>query len=101
LVRAAEYEETAATELAERLQDKLTKMGKDSGRSVLDPNKHFFQDQLDGIFSYWEYWALSLILGLLWSTQRQPSDLAGRSVGMKVSASSGGCSCSPFITAWH
>jgi putative ABC transport system permease protein len=66
LVRAGEYEETATTELADRLQDKITKMEKSSGRMVLDPNKHFFQDQLDGVFSLLGILGtLSLVLGLL------------------------------------
>lgn len=50
LVSAVEYEEEAATELADRLQDKLEKQGYDSGRMILDPNEHFYQSQMDGIF---------------------------------------------------
>jgi putative ABC transport system permease protein len=63
---AGEYEEDTAAELADRLQDKLEKQGKDSGRFITDPNKHFFQDTIDGIFYLLGVLgALALVLGLL------------------------------------
>ena len=66
LVRAAKYDEKAIAELADQLQDKLKKQDKDSYRFITDPNKHFFQDQLDGIFFLLGALGfLSLALGLL------------------------------------
>ncbi|MGB7115537.1 MAG: FtsX-like permease family protein [Anaerolineales bacterium] len=63
---AGEYDEDTAAELADRLQDKLEKQGKDSGRFLTDPNKHFFQDSMDGIFFLLGVLgALALVLGLL------------------------------------
>ncbi|MFC2054549.1 ABC transporter permease [Chloroflexota bacterium] len=63
---AGEYDEDTAAELADRLQDKLEKQGKDSGRFITDPNKHFFQDSMDGIFLLLGVLgALALVLGLL------------------------------------
>ncbi len=66
LVSAAEYDEDAVTELADRLQEKLEKQDYDSGRMILDPNKHIFQDQMDGIFLVLTILGFtSLALGLL------------------------------------
>ncbi len=66
LVVAPEYDEKTITELADRLDKQLLRMGHQSGRLVVDPNKHFFQDQLDGIFFLMGVMGLlALILGLL------------------------------------
>jgi putative ABC transport system permease protein len=66
LVNMASYDEAQVTELADRLQKKVEDMGKNSFRVLNDPNKHFFQDQLDGIFFLLGVLAvLSLVLGLL------------------------------------
>lgn len=65
-VTMSEYSEEGAIELADQLQNKLEKQGKDSGRFLVDPAKHFFQDQLDGLFFLLGVLAaLALILGLL------------------------------------
>ncbi len=66
MVRAAQYDKDKVTELADKLADKLQKMGRESGRMITDPNKHFFQDSMDGIFMLLGVLGvLSLILGLL------------------------------------
>jgi putative ABC transport system permease protein len=66
MVRAPQYDEKQVTDLADRLADKLQKMGRESGRLITDPNKHFFQDSMDGIFMLLGVLGvLSLILGLL------------------------------------
>jgi putative ABC transport system permease protein len=66
LVNASKYDEGEVKKLADRLQEKLTKQNVDSGRMLLNPNKHFFQDQLDGIFLLLTILGfLSLALGLL------------------------------------
>lgn len=66
MVTAAKYDETAVTELADRLQNKLEKQGRSSSRMITDPDKHFFQDQMDGLFLLLGVLgALSLVLGLL------------------------------------
>lgn len=66
LVNAEEYEEEAVAALGDRVQERLEKQGVTSFRQILDPNKHFFQDQLDGLFLLLGVLgALSLILGLL------------------------------------
>jgi putative ABC transport system permease protein len=66
LVNAPQYDESAVKSLADRLQDKLKKQNIDSGRQLLDPNKHFFQDQMDGVFLLLTILGfLSLALGLL------------------------------------
>jgi putative ABC transport system permease protein len=66
MVRAAQYDKDKVTELADRLADKLQKMGRESGRLITDPNKHFFQDSMDGIFMLLGVLGvLSLILGML------------------------------------
>lgn len=66
MVSAAEYDEEAVTELADRFQEKLEKQGYDSGRVIYDPNKHLFQDQMDGIFLVLTILGfVSLALGLL------------------------------------
>jgi putative ABC transport system permease protein len=65
-VSMSAYSEDGAIELADQLQEKLEKQGKDSGRFLVDPAKHFFQDQLDGLFFLLGVLgALALILGLL------------------------------------
>ncbi len=63
LASAAEYDPEALTILANEMQDKLEKQGVNSGgflpptfERVADPEKHFFQDIMDGIF---------LVLGIL------------------------------------
>ena len=68
---AAEYEEEAVTELADRFQEKLEKQGYDSGRMILDPNEHFFQSQMDGIFfvlTVLGFFALALGMLLIYNT---------------------------------
>lgn len=65
-INASQYDEEKVKELGDRLQAKVKKMDNDSYRIILDPNKHFFQDQLDGIFMLLGVLgALSLVLGLL------------------------------------
>jgi putative ABC transport system permease protein len=60
------YEEEKATELADRIQDKVESMGHGAYRFLIDPNKHFFQDTLDGLFFLLgALGALALVLGLL------------------------------------
>ncbi len=66
MIRAAQYDEKKVTDLADRLADKLQKMGRETGRLITNPNKHFFQDSMDGIFMLLGVLGvLSLILGLL------------------------------------
>jgi putative ABC transport system permease protein len=66
MLSAAEYDENSVTELADRFQEKLEKQGYDSGRSIFDPNKHLFQDQMDGIFLVLTVLGfVSLAMGLL------------------------------------
>lgn len=65
-VSAAAWDEPAVTALADRLQEKLEQQGKSAFRQLTDPNKHFFQDQMDGLFFMLGVMAvLSLLLGLL------------------------------------
>ncbi len=70
MASAAEYDEDVVTDIADRLQDKLEKQGRESigagaGR-VTDPNQHFFQDFLDGLFFLLGVMGLlTLLLGLL------------------------------------
>jgi putative ABC transport system permease protein len=60
------YDEEFTTAVADLVQDKLEQQGKGVGRLITDPNKHFFQDQMDGIFFLLGVLGfLSLILGLL------------------------------------
>ncbi len=66
LVRADLWDEDEVTQLADTIADRLKKMGYESGRWITEPNKHFFQDQIDGIFMMLGVLGgLSLILGLL------------------------------------
>ena len=66
LVSGERYDEVETAELGDRLQDRLEAMNIDSGRQILDPDKHFFQDNLDGIFYLLGILgALALALGLL------------------------------------
>ncbi len=66
MITAAQWDEPAVTDLADRLQAKLEKQGKDSGRLITDPNKHYFQDQMDELFFLLGVLgAISLALGLL------------------------------------
>jgi putative ABC transport system permease protein len=70
LAGAAEYDEAVVTDIANRMQDKLEKQRSDSGGTfparVSDPNKHFFQDIMDGIFLVLGLMGtMALILGLL------------------------------------
>ena len=72
LAGAPEFDEAVVTDLANQMQRKLEKQGVDSGGAappeggrVGDPNKHFFQDAMDGIFLVLGIMAiLALILGL-------------------------------------
>jgi putative ABC transport system permease protein len=70
MASAAEYDEDVVTDIADRLQEKLEKQGRESfgagaGR-VTDPNQHFFQDFLDGLFYLLGVMGLlTLLLGLL------------------------------------
>jgi len=66
LVSAAEWDEDAVTDLADRLQGKLEKQGKDSGRFITNPKEHFFQATIDGIFLMLQVLGIvALLLGLL------------------------------------
>jgi putative ABC transport system permease protein len=66
MFQADHWDETYVTEVADRVDAKLEQMDKDSGRLITDPHKHFFQDQMDGIFFLMGVLGiLSLILGLL------------------------------------
>lgn len=66
MITAPEWDEPAVTDLADRLQAKLEKQGKQSNRFITDPNKHFFQDQIDGLFFLLGVLgSISLVLGLL------------------------------------
>ena len=71
LASAAAFDEERVTAMADAMQDKLERQDIDSGGAspygtrVADPNKHFFQDALDGIFLILGVMAvLALILGL-------------------------------------
>jgi putative ABC transport system permease protein len=66
VVTGEQYDEVKTAELADRLQERLEKMDSYAGRMLLDPNKHFFQDQLDGIFMLLGVMGgLAMALGLL------------------------------------
>lgn len=66
MFRADYWDEDHVTAVADRADKRIEQMGKDSGRFITDPNKHFFQDQMDGIFLLMGILGgLSLILGLL------------------------------------
>jgi putative ABC transport system permease protein len=66
LVTAPVWDETAVQDLGDRLQKRLDKQGINSFRIITDPNKHFFQDQMDGIFLLLGVLSiLALVLGLL------------------------------------
>jgi putative ABC transport system permease protein len=69
MATAAEYDEEIVTDIADRLQGKLEKQGRDSAGAdgrVTDPNEHPFQDFLDGLFFLLGVMGLlALILGLL------------------------------------
>jgi putative ABC transport system permease protein len=66
MVNAPVWDEPAVTALADRVQATLEKQGKDSNRFIADPNKHFFQDNIDGLFYMLGIMSiLALILGLL------------------------------------
>ncbi len=69
LAAAPVYDEAAVTELADRMERRLEKLDVESGGffpgRVSNPNKHFFQDILDGIFLVMGIMGtLALILGL-------------------------------------
>lgn len=69
LAGAPRWDEEEVTDLADRMQRQLEKLGIDSSGTFLgrvsNPNKHFFQDVLDGIFLVMGVMAtLALILGL-------------------------------------
>jgi len=79
MVRAAQYEEKNVTDLADKIADRLQKMGRESGRMITDPGKHFFQDSMDGIFMLLGVLGvLSLILGLLLVYNTISSIIAGQ-----------------------
>jgi putative ABC transport system permease protein len=70
MASAAEYDEEVVTDIADRLQEKLEKQGRESSGAgagrVTNPNEHFFQDFLDGLFFLLGVMGLLvLILGLL------------------------------------
>ena len=67
----AYYDPDQATAIANTMQDKLEKQhlmvggASPRGGSIADPNKHFFQDPLDGLFFIMGFMAtIALILGL-------------------------------------
>ncbi len=71
LFSAAEYDEEAVPELADRVQEKLERQGYDSSRMILDPNEHIFQTQMDGIFlvlTVLGFFALALGMLLIYNT---------------------------------
>jgi len=71
LLSAAVYDEEEVGLLADNVQEKLEKQGYDSGRLIEDPNKHLFQDQMDGIFlvlSVLGFFSLALGLLLVYNT---------------------------------
>jgi putative ABC transport system permease protein len=66
LVTAPVWNEKSVQDLADRLQNRLEKQGITSSRLITDPNKHFFQDQMDGLFLLLGVLSvLALVLGLL------------------------------------
>ncbi len=66
MVNADYWEEDHVTEIGDRLDAKARTMDKETFRLITDPNKHFFQDSMDGIFFLMGVLgALALILGLL------------------------------------
>jgi putative ABC transport system permease protein len=66
MVKAPVWNEDDVTALADELEDRLLRMGSESGRFITDPGKHFFQDQMDGLFYLMGVLGVfSLILGLL------------------------------------
>jgi putative ABC transport system permease protein len=66
MVNADYWQEDHVTEIGDRLDAKAKTMDKDTFRLITDPNKHFFQDSMDGIFFLMGVLgALALILGLL------------------------------------
>ncbi|TEU11144.1 MAG: ABC transporter permease [Anaerolineales bacterium] len=75
LSEAEGYDEAVLTGIADEMQDKLEKQDVESGGAapaqggptrVSDPNKHFFQDFMDGIFFIMGVMSIvALILGLL------------------------------------
>lgn len=66
IVSGEKYDLVKTAELADRVQARIEKMGSTSGRFITDPNKHFFQDTLDGLFYLLGILgALILALGLL------------------------------------
>jgi len=72
LAGAVQYDETQATAIADEMQSKLEKIGVESGGiappngdRISAPDRHFFQDTMDGIFFILGLMAvLALILGL-------------------------------------
>ncbi len=79
MVREAHYDEKATAALADKITDRLQKMGRESSRLITDPNKHFFQDSMDGIFMLLGVLGvLSLILGLLLVYNTISSIIAGQ-----------------------
>ncbi len=71
LLSAAVYDEEEVGLLADNVQEKLEKQGYDSGRLIEDPNKHLFQDQMDGVFlvlSVLGFFSLALGLLLVYNT---------------------------------
>jgi putative ABC transport system permease protein len=75
MASATEWDEAVVTGIADEMQDKLEKQNVESGGAaisqgaltrVADPNKHFFQDFMDGIFFIMGVMSMvALILGLL------------------------------------
>ncbi len=60
------YDEKKVGEVADRIQDRLEKSNRESGRFITDPNKHFFQDSMDGLFFLLGILgAVALVMGLL------------------------------------
>ncbi|MBK8050616.1 MAG: FtsX-like permease family protein [Anaerolineales bacterium] len=71
LISTWPFEQTAATALADEVQDKLEKQDVESGgftmrgERIANPNKHFFQDSLDALFFIMGFMAIiTLLLGL-------------------------------------
>jgi putative ABC transport system permease protein len=66
IINADYWDKDHVTQIGDRLDAKAKTMGKETFRLITDPNKHFFQDQMDGIFFLMGVLGvLALLLGLL------------------------------------
>jgi len=66
ILSGVQYDQVKTAELADRVQERIRKIGSESSRMITDPNKHFFQDTMEGLFFMLGVMgALILGLGLL------------------------------------